>query len=127
MSSAEETRVSDIMSSPVETVSRDATVSDAAEKMLADDISALVVRTSPPSIVTSTDLLESVAAGGETAELPVTDLMTESVETVPPALGIDEAATMMTTFGIKHLPVIEDGDYVGIISSTDITAQMGES
>jgi CBS domain-containing protein len=31
---------------------------------------------------------------------------------------------MMTTFGIKHLPVVEEGDYVGIVSSTDITAQI---
>lgn len=124
MSSSAEARVSDIMSSPVETISRDASVSEAAEIMLEKNISALLVTTSPPSIITSTDLLKSIARGGETSELPVTELMTESVETIPPQLRVGEAAEMMTTFGIHHLPVVEGGDYVGIISSTDITAQV---
>lgn len=124
MSSSADARVSDIMSSPVVTISRDASVSDAAEKMLENNISALLVTTSPPSIITSTDLLESISQGGETSSLPVTDLMTASVETIPPGIRVGEAAEMMTTFGIKHLPVVEGGDYVGIVSSTDITAQI---
>lgn len=124
MSSFADARVSDIMSSPVETISRDASVREAAEKMLEKNISALLVTTSPPSIITSTDLLQSIARGGETSELPVTELMTESVETIPPQIRVGEAAEMMTTFGIKHLPVVDGGDYVGIVSSTDITAQV---
>lgn len=124
MSSSADARVSAIMSSPVETISRDASVREAAEKMLEKNISALLVTTSPPSIITSTDLLQSIARGGETSELPVTELMTESVETIPPQIRVGEAAEMMTTFGIKHLPVVDGGDYVGIVSSTDITAQV---
>jgi CBS domain-containing protein len=119
-----DTRVADIMSTPIETISRDASASDAAERMRAEDISALLVTTSTPSIVTSTDILDAVAAGRDTSALSVQELMTESVETVPPTIRVGEAAAMMTTFGIKHLPVVEDGDYVGIISSTDITAQL---
>ena len=121
---SDDTRVADIMSTPIETISRDASASDAAERMRAEDISALLVTTSTPSIVTSTDILDAVAAGRDTSELSVQELMTESVETVPPTIRVGEAAAMMTTFGIKHLPVVEDGDYVGIISSTDITAQL---
>jgi CBS domain-containing protein len=119
-----DTRVADIMSTPIETISRDASASNAAERMRAEDISALLVTTSTPSIVTSTDILDAVAAGRDTSALSVQELMTESVETVPPTIRVGEAAAMMTTFGIKHLPVVEDGDYVGIISSTDITAQL---
>lgn len=124
MSSDEPTRVKEIMSSPVETISRDATVSDAATKMREGEFSALLVTTSTPSIITSTDILDAVADGVDTSELDVTELMTESVETVPPELQIGEAAAMMTNFGIKHLPVVEGGDYVGMISSTDIAAQV---
>lgn len=113
------------MSSPVETISRSAAVSDAAAKMREEEISALVVTTSPPSIITTTDILEAVADGRDATELDVTELMTESVETVPPELQVGEAAAMMTNFGIKHLPVVERGDYVGIISTTDIAAQVG--
>ena len=124
MSSEEPTRVTDIMSSPVETISRDASVSDAAAKMRDDEINALIVTTATPSIITSTDILDAVASGTDTSELDVTELMTESVETVPPKLQVGEAAAMMTNFGIKHLPVVERGDYVGMISSTDIAAQL---
>jgi signal-transduction protein with cAMP-binding, CBS, and nucleotidyltransferase domain len=112
------------MSSPVETIERDATVSEAAAKMRDKDISALVVTTSQPSIITSTDILDAIANGKDASQLDVTELMTESVETVPPGLQVGEAAAMMTNFGIKHLPVIQRGDYIGIISTTDIAAQV---
>lgn len=112
------------MSAPVETITREATASEAAERMREQDINSLLVTTSPPGILTSTDILDAVAEGKNTAELSVTDLMTESVETIPPELRVGDAAEMMTTFGIKHLPIVEDGDYVGMISSTDIAAQL---
>lgn len=116
-------RVRDIMSSPVETIPRDASVSEAAARMRTEEIRALLVMTSPPSIITSADILEAVAENRDTTELGVTELMTDSVETVPPTLHAGEAAAMMTTFGIGHLPVVDGGDYVGIISSTDIAEQ----
>lgn len=122
--SSTDVRVQDIMSSPVETISRDATVADVATKMRDEDISALIVTTSPPSIVTSTDILDAVAEGSDTSTMDVSDIMTESVETIPPELRVGEAAAMMTNFGINHLPVVQEGDYVGMISSTDITAQV---
>jgi len=123
MSPNKPTRVREIMSTPVETISRSATVSDAAAKMREDDISALIVTTSEPSIITSTDILGAVADGEDASKMGVTELMTESVETIPPELAVGEAAAMMTNFGIKHLPVVERGDYIGIVSSTDITAE----
>lgn len=116
-------RVRDIMSSPVKTIPREASVSEAAAKMRTEQIRALLVTTSPPSIITSADILEAVAENRDTTELGVTELMTDSVETVPPTLRAGEAAAMMTTFGVGHLPVLDGGDYVGIISSTDIAEQ----
>jgi signal-transduction protein with cAMP-binding, CBS, and nucleotidyltransferase domain len=108
----------------VETIGRNATLSEVAAKMRDENINALIVTTSTPSIVTSTDILDAVAAGEDTSELSVSDVMTESVETIPPDIQIGEAAAMMTSLGIKHLPVVEQGDYVGMISSTDVAAQL---
>ncbi|GAB3019279.1 CBS domain-containing protein [Natronobiforma cellulositropha] len=116
-------RVEDVMSTPLETIPSSTTVEEATQVMREKDINALVVTTQPPSILTSTDVLDAVAAGEDTASLSVTAVMTESVETVPPDLLLEEVAAMMTTFGIKHLPV-EDGDLVGMISSTDVAAQL---
>ncbi len=118
-------QVEDVMSSPLETISKDATVQEAAERMCEEEISALVVTTHPPSIVTSTDVLEVAAENRTAGDVPVTEVMTESVETVPPDIYLEEVAAMMTTFGIKHLPVTdEDDEYVGMISSTDVTEQL---
>ena len=117
-------RVRDIMSSPVETIQSDTPVSEAARQMRSEDIHALLVTTSPPSIITSSDIMEAVAQESDTTEMTVSNLMTESVETVPPTLRAGEAAAMMTTFGISHLPVLDGGDYVGIISLADITEEL---
>ncbi|WP_255171402.1 CBS domain-containing protein [Natrononativus amylolyticus] len=117
------TPVSDVMSTPLETISASATVRAATKQMREKNINALVVTTQPPSIVTSTDVLEVVAEGRDPETLAVADVMTEGVETVPPELLLEEVAAMMTTFGIKHLPVADD-DYIGMISSTDIAAHI---
>jgi len=121
MSSDDRRTVRDVMSSPLETVRKDATVQEAAERMRDGEISALVVVTSPRAIVSSTDVIEAVADGRDVSQLRVADVMTTDVETVTPDLYMEEVAEMMTTYGIKHLPVVDD-DYVGMVSSTDVTA-----
>ncbi len=125
MNSTEQIRVEDLMTTPIETISEDVTLVEAATEMRDKGMSALLVTSAPPSIITSTDVLDAVAEGKDTSELDVTDVMTESVETVPPGLPINEAAQMMTTFGISHLPVVED-DYIGMVSSTDITTHLSD-
>ena len=125
MNSTEQIRVEDLMTTPIETISEDVTLVQAATEMREKGMSALLVTSAPPSIITSTDILDAVAEGEDTSELDVTDVMTESVETVPPGLPINEAAQMMTTFGISHLPVVED-DYIGMVSSTDITSHLSQ-
>ena len=123
MSQDARTTVEDVMSTPLETISKDATVMEAAQRMREKDINALVVLTTPRAIISSTDVLDAVADGRDITSLEVTDVMTEDVETATPDLYMEEVAAMMTTYGIKHLPVV-DGDYVGMISSTDVTAHL---
>ena len=123
MSPEGRTTVEDVMSTPLETISKDATVQEAARRMREKDIGALIVLTTPRSIVSSTDVLDAVADGRDTSELRVSDVMTTDVETAAPGLYMEEAAAMMTNYGIKHLPVVDD-DYVGMISSTDVTAHL---
>ncbi len=123
MSPNERTTVEDVMSTPLETISKDATVMEATQRMRERDINALVVRTEPRAIISSTDVLDAVADGQDVTALRVADVMTTDVETVTPDLYMEEVAAMMTTYGIKHLPVVDD-DYVGMISSTDVTAHL---
>jgi len=121
MDRKEPNRVRDVMSSPVETIAPTRSVQQAAQRMRDRNISALLVRTTPAGIITSTDVLEAVAEGPDLETQEVAEVMTAGVETVTPDLHLDEAAAMMTTFDIKHLPVEED-DYVGMLSSSDLAA-----
>lgn len=117
------TPVKEVMSTPLETISASASVEEATRQMREHNINALVVTTQPPSIITSTDVLDVVAEGHDPTELGVSDVMTKSVETVPPDILLEEVAAMMTSFGIKHLPV-KDGDLVGMVSSTDVARHL---
>jgi len=117
------TRVADVMSTPLETIAPDASVQQAAQRMHNSDISALVVTTGPRSIITQSDVIEAVANGEEVTTTSVADVMTTDVETVTPGLLMEEVAAMMTMYGVKHLPVVDD-DYVGMVSSTDVTAHL---
>ncbi|MEF8882382.1 MAG: CBS domain-containing protein [Halapricum sp.] len=122
MSTGNRTRVEDVMSTPLETVSKRASVAEAAERMHEQDMNALFVPGAEAGIVTSSDVVAAVAEGLDTDETPVSEVMTSPVERVAASLELGEAAAMMTTYGIKHLPVIDDhGDYVGMVSSTDVT------
>ncbi|WP_137284710.1 CBS domain-containing protein [Halorussus salinisoli] len=123
MSTDDRPTVEDVMSTPLETISKDATVMEATQQMREKDINALVVPTTPRAIISSTDVLDAVADGRDTSELQVSDVMTTDVETATPDLYMEEVAAMMTTYGIKHLPVVDD-DYVGMVSSTDIAAHL---
>jgi len=118
--------VRDVMSTPLETISPDATVQEAARRMRDRNVNAFVVTTTPRAIVSSTDLLDAAAEGRDVTTLRVSDVMTTDVETAAPDLYLEEVAAMMTTYGIKHLPVVDD-DYLGMISSTDVTAYLSRS
>lgn len=110
------------MSTPLETISKKATVKDAAERMYDQNINALFVPGSEAGIVTNSDIVATVANGRDPTEVTVSAVMTSPVERVAANLELGEAAAMMTTYGIKHLPVIDEhGDYVGMVSSTDVT------
>ncbi len=117
------TRVSEVMSTPLETVAADVPIREAARRMHDGDISALVVTAGGCCIVTQSDIVGAVAEGKDTAETLVRDVMTEDVETVTPDLLMEEVAAMMTMYDVKHLPVVDD-DYVGMISSTDVAAHI---
>jgi IMP dehydrogenase len=115
------THVADVMTSPVETVSAEATVREAAGLMRTGGFNALLVPGSETGIVTSTDVLDVVATGDDPDVIDVATVMTAPVECVTTRLGLNEVAAMMTNYEINHLPVIgDDRDYIGIVSSTDL-------
>jgi len=52
---------------------------------------------------------------------PVSEVMSRSVITVPPDMEAIRAGALMTAKKVKQLPVVKDGQLVGVVSFTDIT------
>ena len=121
---ASPTTVADVMTTELVTIAPTATVRAAAELMIDAAVRAVIVTAIEPGIITSTDLVSVIAEGLPPEETSVEAVMTPRVETVTPTIPLTEAAAMMETFGVSHLPVCTD-DIVGMISSTDVTASIG--
>lgn len=113
--------VSEVMSSPVRTVGYDRSVTAAARTLSREDIGALVVTDGGiAGIVTETDVVETVAAEHDTERLTVGQLMTSDVVTVEADTPVETACDRMRSADVKKLPVTEDGDLVGIVTTTDV-------
>ncbi len=114
-------RVVDIMRKSVVTIGADSTFSEAARLLQEHGISAVVVlaENAPKGIVTERDFVTLVANGGNPAAVTVGDRMTTELITVQPKTDLAEAAQLMSDHHVRHLPVLERGRLVGILSIRD--------
>lgn len=118
---ADETPVSEIMSSPVQTVDPDTTIDEVARVFAEEGVGSLVIGDSPlQGIITEHDVVKSVGEGKDPRETTVRDLMSEPVVTIRPTDTVEEAGNRMGKNGVKKLPVTEDGEPVGIVTTTDL-------
>ena len=109
------------MSDAVETVTADTTATAAANQLRQKQVGSLVVVTDGEirGIVAESDF---VALVGEEADptTPVSAFMSAPVETIDPGTSLAAAATTMREEGVKKLPVVADGELVGIVTTTDL-------
>jgi CBS domain-containing protein len=113
--------VSNHMATDLLTVEPDARLADAARRMAQRGVGAVLVLEGErlAGILTERDLLKAVAAGF-TEEARVSEWMTRQPETVEPDESTDQAASLMIHGGFRHLPVVEGGRLVGILSIRDL-------
>jgi len=107
------------MNSDVLTVDPAASIGEAADKMIAAGVGAVVVMEDMArivGIVTERDLMRAVASRARAAEARVRQWMTESVVTIEPETPLEDAAKMMFERNFRHLPVMKDGRLLGIVS-----------
>ncbi len=72
-------------------------------------------------IVSERDLVHCLARHGAAAlDLPVSEAMSQHVQTAKPTTTVGEAMAAMTDGRFRHLPVMEDGRMVGIVSIGDV-------
>jgi CBS domain-containing protein len=111
--------VADLMTKDVLTVEPSDTIGEAAEKMHAANVGAVVVvedMVRIVGIITERDLLRAVAQRVRAAEARVRQWMTENPLTIEPETTIEEAAEIMFENNFRHLPVVKDGRPLGIVS-----------
>ena len=113
--------VADHMTRSLLTISAQATLGEAAARMAERGVGAVVLLEGDriAAILTERDVMKAVAAGND-GGAPVSDWMTKHPETIEPTDTTDHAASLMIHGGFRHLPVVEDGKVVGIVSIRDL-------
>jgi CBS domain-containing protein len=107
----------------VYTVTPESTVFDALRLMAEKNIGAVVVveNKNVVGILSERDYARKVVLQGKTSrDTPVSEIMTEKVLYVLPKHTTDECMALMTDKRIRHLPVLDDGKLVGVVSIGDI-------
>jgi CBS domain-containing protein len=104
-------------------IDAEATVFEAVQTMVEHNVGSLLVteRGDVVGIVTERDYLRRVTLEGRTdRETRVGEIMSGPLVVVTPATTVDECMALMTDRRIRHLPVIEEGDVVGLVSIGDL-------
>lgn len=101
----------------------DTSVYEALEKLAEHDVGALVVIAdgSLVGIVSERDYARKVVLQGHgSKETPVAEIMTSDVVTVSSSDSVQSCMAVVTERRIRHLPVVDDGQLVGVISIGDV-------
>ena len=116
--------VGEIMHSDVKTASASDSFADVAKMMRSNGISSVVVLDGKKlqGIVTERDIVNLVAEGGDPNTTTVERRMTRlDLITVDPKTEVSQAAELMVSNNIRHLPIVDGGNVVGIVSIRDMT------
>jgi CBS domain-containing protein len=99
-----------------------ATLREAAKQMRAGGFSCLPVVSEGQlfGIITERDLVEALSSDEHPERSTVFSHMSEAPETVTPEDDCADAVTKMLSLGCRHLPVMEHGKMVGIVSARDL-------
>jgi CBS domain-containing protein len=100
------------------------TVAQAVEIMRDKRIGAVLVMEAADQvlgILSERDVVSSLAEhGARSLSMPASQLMTRELQTATPRTTVEEAMAMMTEGRFRHMPVIENGKLVGLVSIGDV-------
>ena len=108
----------------VETAGLQTTVMDVAARLSARRIGAIIITAADGSIagiISERDVIRVIGQHGASAlDWPVSEAMTRTVQTCRESDTIDTLMSVMTARRFRHLPVLENGQLVGIVSIGDV-------
>jgi CBS domain-containing protein len=115
-------KISEIMTAAAVTDAQDDDLADAAKKMWDQQTGSLLVMDGDAvaGIITERDILQAVAEGDDLNAVTVRERMAKDVITAHSSTSLRAAAALMTEHWIRHLPVVERGKLVGILSQRDL-------
>lgn len=118
-------RIEEIMTRDPRTVDVNASVQDAARIMRDDDIGDVVVTEGGQvtGIVTDRDIVVRGIAEGRDLSAQVGEVCSTGIETIAPDASVDDAVKTMREHDIRRLPVVKDGQPVGIVSLGDLAVE----
>jgi citrate synthase len=114
--------VADIMSSPAVTATPSETMAEATGRMQDSKVGSVVVVDGKRAIgiLTERDLVRFAASGADASATKVSEWMTDDPDTVAPDVEVTEAWKSLAEHGYRHIPVVKDGELVGIVSMRDL-------
>ena len=104
-------------------VGSDTLVTECVRKMAYEKIGALVVMEGEMllGIFTERDALSKVLAGGlDPGSTKVSEVMTKDPYCIPPTTTVGEAMGLITKRRFRHLPIVENGNLLAVVSSGDL-------
>ena len=117
-----------VMRTKLVTARPDETAADAIRRMLSSGIGSVIVieDNAPVGMFTERDVLRLAGEGTDFETIPVRRAMTGRPLTIGAGDNILDAAQLMAARRLRHLPVVEDGNLVGIVSMRDVLAYLAE-
>lgn len=111
-------RLAEVMQRDVVWVRPDDTLAEVARVLHDKRVSAAMVLDAkkPVGLITERDFVRAVVTGDDPATTKVCDRMSTDLITMQPGADLDEASALMAKHGIHHLPVVDQGRFVGLVS-----------
>jgi CBS domain-containing protein len=118
-------QLQNIMTDNVTTVQPNSTVNEAAQIMKNLNIGSVPVceGSKPVGIITDRDITIRNVAEGENTNIPVNKIMSKNIVSATPDMTVDEATKIMADNQIRRLPIIDNGNILGIVSLGDLAVQ----
>jgi CBS domain-containing protein len=118
-------KIKDIMTTDVKSVSPNDSISQAALLMEQLNVGSVPVvdNNKVVGIVTDRDITLRNVARGQNPNQKVSDVMTTNVTSAPPDMDVHSAANIMASNQIRRLPVVDNGNLVGIVAIGDLAVE----